>query len=78
MKNPVELYYLYCLNMQCQVSIYHRMVELRVPFTSENLTATHICPCCNQPLVSLMDIEIRCVMAGSGAERSNKVNHLHN
>jgi hypothetical protein len=78
MNQPNSHYYLYCMNIQCKVSIYHHTSELQLPFTAENLGATHICKCCDQPLVSAMDIEIKKVMSEIRPQKINKVNHLDN
>jgi hypothetical protein len=59
MKKLFPLYYLYCINKQCSVSIYYGITELEILFTAENLKATYICTCCNKPLVSAMDFKFR-------------------
>ena len=59
----VSFFHLYCLNVKCKGSIYQRAMDIEVPFDVDNLTATHICPCCDQPLVSTMDMEIKKIMA---------------
>jgi len=57
---------LYCLNMNCQQSIYWNSVETRAIFDAETLTATHLCACCSQSLSSAMDIEIKQMTAEVG------------
>jgi len=59
MKKLFPLYYLYCINKQCSVSIYRGITELEIPFTAENVHATYICTCCNEPLVSSMNFKFR-------------------
>jgi hypothetical protein len=54
MEKTAKLYFLYCLNRQCHLSIYHFMLERAVPLTARNLAATYLCTCCGQPLVSSM------------------------
>jgi hypothetical protein len=78
MNHPTNLYYLYCMNVQCQLSIYHRMVERRVPFTAENLVKTHICSCCKDEMISAMDIEIKKVMAEAISRRVSRKDFLNN
>ena len=56
-------YRLYCLNTKCKTSIYNHPEEIEVLFDAENLAATHLCPCCDNPLVSKMDMEIKKVMS---------------
>jgi len=52
--------------MHCQSSIYHNIKENEVSFTETNLLKTHPCACCNQILVSAMDMEIEQVVAEAG------------
>ncbi len=56
MEQVLKSYYLYCNNLQCKVSIYHQITEVPIPFTIENLMATHTCPRCGKPLISAIDI----------------------
>lgn len=78
MKKTISLYYLYCMNAKCQVSIYHRMLEVRLPFTAENLVSTHLCAFCNKPLVSSIDMEIKYIVAEATTRANPKVNYLNN
>ena len=57
MKKSFNLYFMYCINIQCDVSIYHKNIEVKIPLTSENLLAKHSCTCCNKPLSSAIDLE---------------------
>jgi hypothetical protein len=61
-----SFYHLYCLNMNCRQSIYWNSVETKTRFTADNLTATHLCVYCGQPLFSAMDIEIKQMTALAG------------
>jgi hypothetical protein len=63
-------FYLYCLNTNCRISIYHRPMEVKVPFDAENLLSTHSCSCCSQTLVSSMDIEIKGIIAETSCSSS--------
>jgi len=56
-------FYLYCLNTNCPISLYHRPMEIEVPFDEENLLLEHSCKCCSQTLVSSMDIQIKGLVA---------------
>jgi hypothetical protein len=56
-------YFLYCLNMQCQYSVYQLMVEVRLPITTENLLSTHSCYHCHHPLVTSLDRNAWCLVA---------------
>jgi hypothetical protein len=72
MNDLFPTYHLYCINLQCKISIYKNIKEIERPFNEENLLATHICPCCLHPLVSSMDIEIEQMTAGTGVRLPGK------
>jgi len=55
MKKPLSLYFLYCINKQCSISVYHRIAEIKIPFTDENIVAKHKCIQCDHTLFSAMD-----------------------
>jgi hypothetical protein len=78
MNKSLSLYYLYCINRSCDISIYHRMVELQVPFTVENLGAAHNCAYCGQALVSAMDIEITPARETINYRKADKLHFLNN
>jgi hypothetical protein len=70
--NDLHPYYnLYCINLHCDISIYNKIMGLEVPFTEQNLLDTHSCICCEQPMVSAMEIEIEQVVAGAGIRLSD-------
>jgi hypothetical protein len=54
------------------------MVGTEVPFTAENLIATHTCACCNQSLASAIDLEIKNTMAEVNQGKFTKTNYLNN
>ena len=66
---PLTFFNVYCLNMQCKLSIYHNGLVINLPFTAGNLVSDHVCSCCNESLVSAMDMEIKHVLAGSISSR---------
>ena len=78
MNQTTQLYYLYCVNAQCNVSIYRRLVEVQLPLTAENLVGTHSCKHCNTPLISSVDLEIQHTMAKVNSETAKKMNYLYN
>jgi len=78
MKQPFNLYFLYCMNFQCKDSIYHQMVGTQVPITLENLTATHTCTCCDQPMSSAIDLEIKNTMVEVNQKKFIKINYQDN
>jgi len=78
MDQTTQLYYLYCVNSQCNVSIYRRLVEVQLPLTVENLVGTHNCKCCNMPLISSVDLEIQHTMAQVNSQTVKKMNYLYN
>jgi hypothetical protein len=68
-EQQLTFFHVYCLNMQCKLSIYHHGLVIKIPFTANNLVADHPCSCCSRPLVSAMDMEIKHVLAGSMSNR---------
>jgi hypothetical protein len=78
MSQPIKLYYLYCINKQCDVSIHHRMVEVIIPFTAANLTGIHTCSVCHQQLHSAVYIEIKHLMSEDNPKKKNGVNYIYN
>jgi hypothetical protein len=78
MQQPIKLYYLYCVNKQCDMSVHHRMVEVRIPFTAANLTGVHTCSLCNQQLHSAVYIEIKHLMLAATSGELNGANYIYN
>ena len=78
MKNQNSFYYLYCMNSKCKVSIYNSIEEIQVPFTLDSLVENHRCTCCNGPLVSSMDIEIKQMMTEVYSPKRAKASYLNN
>lgn len=78
MKKPANLYFLYCLNMQCQFSVYQFMVELRIPMNAENLEKTHRCQCCDKPLVSALNMNARCIVTETKSKMLYTPSYLSN
>ncbi|HEY4197774.1 MAG TPA: hypothetical protein VGM63_19675 [Mucilaginibacter sp.] len=70
MEDTCPYYNLYCINIQCGISIYNHINENEILFTESNLVAAHRCPCCKQQLVSAMDMEIEQVVAEAGIRLS--------
>jgi len=56
--------HLYCINIECIASVSNNTMHIRIPLTAENLTTAHHCFCCNQRLVSAIDMEIEQLAAG--------------
>ena len=78
MNQSIKLYYLYCMNRQCQKSIYHRMETIQIPFTAKNIVNTHVCTCCKQPLVSAIDIAIKEVVTEVNGKKYSTPFYLNN
>ncbi|MGZ3763778.1 MAG: hypothetical protein ACXVB0_11210 [Mucilaginibacter sp.] len=78
MKKPVSLYFLYCVNMQCQFSVYQLMVEHRIPMTPENLGKTHTCHCCHKPLVSALNMNARSIVTETKSKMLFTPDYVHN
>jgi len=58
MNQQTSYYTLYCLNSPCINSVFHRNTKIIKVFNAENISASHHCPNCQQPLASYMDILI--------------------
>ena len=78
MKKQATLYFLYCVNAQCQFSVHQLMVELRIPLTSENLDSVHKCSCCYQQLVSEIDVETQHTIAETKSQMLYIPDYLNN
>jgi len=72
-----NIYYLCCMNMQCTVSIYNRMV-LRVPFNGKYQDAMHRCSYCDKPLVAEENIGITYMMTKVNSQKTKNANNLYN
>ncbi len=77
MNHYTDLHYLCCMNMNCQVSIYHRMV-LRIPFDAENPVKIHRCSFCNYQLVSENEIGLAYMVTKVNSQKNKKLSYQHN
>jgi len=73
-----SLYYLYCLNKQCQFSIYQLMVEHKLPLNEKNKSTIHVCSCCGQPLSSYIKPEEKQLSGSVRAELLQIPKYLYN
>lgn len=78
MEKLLSPFFVYCMNAKCKVSIYNQLEELQLPFTIDNLISTHRCPCCNNAMVSAMDIEIKQMVAEANYPREIKPSFHNN
>ena len=78
MDKSANLLYVYCMNMQCQRSIYHNLMALQIPLSEGNLLSNHSCACCSQPLVSAIDLEINYMLANLNLMRPDFKNYMKN
>ena len=78
MSQQIKLFYLYCTNTKCKVSIYHRMMELRIPLTAKNILGKHTCPHCDQPLVSSIDDALKNVLDYINSQKPDEANFMDN
>jgi hypothetical protein len=70
MNTATKLNYLYCINKQCEASIYHRMVVLPVPFTN-SVSNNYYCQCCKSQLISAGKIAAKALTPASRTFLSN-------
>jgi hypothetical protein len=78
MKYTVKLYYLYCLNIECQASIYAGMAELQIPSTAEKGLGIYTCSCCNQPLTAAIDAAIGLELKEVNSQKLKRQDYLLN
>jgi hypothetical protein len=78
MEKTVNHYFLYCLNMQCEYSVYQMMVETRLRITPENVEKTQKCPCCQKPLVSTLNMNELCIITVTKSQLLFTPAHLSN
>ncbi len=71
MENPINYNYLYCMNINCKVAIYNKIM-LRIPCDACNGDIAYRCDFCNQKLTS--DNEI---MAGYMITAANNHATMH-
>jgi hypothetical protein len=75
MNLSLPFFYLYCINNKCSISIYNKSGYIEIPFTAENIVATHFCSCCQKQLVSAMDVEIEQLTACTDVKLLYKLNY---
>jgi hypothetical protein len=75
MNDTYTFYNLYCVNMHCNQSIYHRTDPTQILFSEDNLLSVHYCERCNQPMTSAMEMEIEYITAGAGIRLPGKPFH---
>jgi hypothetical protein len=71
-----NLNYLYCMNIQCQGSIYHRMV-LRVPSDNQDYVVRR-CSFCDEPMVSERAIGIKYMITKVNSQWVKRPGHFYN
>ena len=77
MERLIKLNYLYCMNINCQVSIYHQMM-VRIPCTMNETAEVHKCSFCDQSLISDKDILINHMVTAIGAQKTTKLSYRYN
>ena len=76
MERPNRLNYLYCVNINCHASIYHRMM-IRIPSNEENHCANNRCSFCNRMLISDDEILVIYMIATVNNQKTARIS-LHN
>jgi len=77
MEHSVNLHYLYCMNMNCRASIYHRMIT-NVACDAKNLFDKHRCVFCDQLMTSGSDLVLSLMVAAVSNQRNTRLSYLHN
>ena len=76
MYHDISFYYLYCMNIQCQASIYNTMA-IRIPNNTGH-RAIHRCNFCNHPLASESDVEVTYMITKVNSQKPKKPNYQLN
>jgi len=63
---------LYCINAQCQNSIFKSTRKYFIPFNTDSLLSYYRCPTCDEALLSVMDIELEEIAAESKVKLTDK------
>lgn len=77
-ERSLTLYYLYCMNFECNNSIYNGNLEIAIPLTAKNLVANQLCKCCGMPLIAAIDVEIKNVVTQINTKAIVNTGYLNN
>lgn len=78
MKYSVKFYFLYCMNIQCEASIYEDMAELQIPYTNKKWVGICTCGYCKEPLISTIDAAIGLELKEADSQKLKKQDYLLN
>jgi hypothetical protein len=76
MEHSINLNYLYCVNMNCRASLYHRMISNIACDTKSH--AVHRCGLCNQLMTSGSDLVLTFMITAINNQRATRLSYLHN
>jgi aspartate carbamoyltransferase regulatory subunit len=77
MEHPINLNYLYCTNMNCRASIYHRMIA-NIACDTKGQYAMRRCSFCNQLMTSGSDLVLTLMVTAVNNQRTTRLRYLHN
>jgi hypothetical protein len=77
MEHSINLNYMYCMNSNCQASIYHRMI-IGIGCNTKSQDAMHRCIFCDQQLTSGRDLVITLMVTAVNNQRTTRLSFLHN
>ncbi len=63
MSDPLSFYDLYCINANCNSSVFNGQGNIAGHLHVGSLLSVRLCPCCYSLLVSAMDIELEQITA---------------
>jgi len=77
MEHSINLNYLYCMNMNCMASIYHRMLT-NIACDTKSQYAVHRCGFCNKVMTSGSDLVLTLMVTAVNNQRATRLSYLHN
>jgi len=77
MEHSINLNYLYCTNINCKASIYHRMIT-NIACDAKSQYAIHRCSFCDQLMTSGSDLVLTLMVTAVNSQRTTRLSYLHN
>lgn len=77
MEHSINLNYLYCMNVNCKASVYHRMIT-NVACDTESQYMVYRCGFCNQLMTAGSDLVLTLMVTAVNNQRATRLSYLHN
>ena len=79
MEHSISLNYLYCMNMNCMASVYHRMISnIACDTNTKGQYAVQRCSFCNESMTSGRDLVLALMVTAVNTQRTTRLSYLHN